>query len=252
MPDRSSDSPSGGVPRPVFDVPLGHRLRMVFLGYIPFLHFAAVIAALVLPLSGTFPKPWAWLSLAVLYLAPPLVCRFAGFVMPMPDGTFEVGSRELLRWWFYAQWQVIFNRFPMLEEALRMVPGLYSQWLRLWGARIGSLVYWSSGVTVLDRSCLEVGDRVVFGAGVVVSPHNLAADESRRLKLLISPVRVGSDTMIGGRAVLSPGVRIGSEETLPAFQRLAPFSEWKGGRRARPGSADWATATALVTPRPEG
>ena len=250
MPDASSDSPVAAN-RAVFDLPVGHRLGMVALGYIPFLHLSAVVAAFALPLAGYFPRSWAFLSLAVLYLLPPVVCRVAGWWMPMPDGTFELAAREFLHWWFYAQWQVIFNRLPVLEETLRMVPGLYSQWLRLWGARIGPLVYWSSGVTVLDRSCLEVGGGVVFGAGVVLSPHNLAPDASRRLKLLISPITVGRGTMIGGQAVLSPGVRIAAEEMLPAFHRLAPFSEWQGGRRRREGSPDWATAAALVTPSPE-
>ncbi len=261
MPDASSDNAAetarvaspktarGG--RPVFDVPLGHRLRMILLGYIPLLHLSAVIAALALPLLGVFPRPWAWLSLAVLYLSPALICRAASWVMPMPDGIFELATREFLRWWFYAQWQVIFNRFPALEEGLRMVPGLYSQWLRLWGARVGSLVYWSSGVTILDRPCLDVGDRVVFGAGVVLSPHNLTPHGGRRLKLLISKITVGHDTMIGGQAILSPGARIAAEEMLPAFHRATPFSTWEGGRRARRGSADWATAAALVMPSTE-
>lgn len=246
MPDASSASRA---PQPVFEVPLGHRSRMVLMGYIPFLHLSAVVASLVLPLLGTLPQRWAFASLAVLYLLPPLVCRVIGWMMPMPDGTFELDTREFLRWWFYAQWQVVFNRFPALEEALRMVPGLYSQWLRLWGARVGSLVYWSSGVLVLDRSCVDIGDRVVFGAGVVLSPHNLTPDESRRLRLLISTITVGNDTLLGGQAILAPGVRIASEEMLPAFHRLAPFSEWKDGKRTRQGSADWNTAVALVTRR---
>ena len=246
MPDASSDRPA----RPIFDVPLGHRLRMVALGYVPFLHLSTVAATFVLPLAGGSPLPWSLLSLAVLYLVPPLACRLASSITPAPDGTFELDTREFLRWWFLAQWQVIFNRFPVLEEALRMVPGLYSQWLRLWGSRIGSLVYWSSGVTMLDRSYLDIGDRVVFGAGVVVSPHNLAPEASRRLKLLVSTVSVGDDTMVGGQAILAPGVRIASEEMIPAFQRLAPFTTWEGGKRLRRGSADWATAAALVTPNP--
>lgn len=236
---------------PVFDVPLGHRLKMVALGYIPFLHLAAVVATLALPLLGYFPRPWAWLALAVLYLAPPLASRAASLFVPLPEGRFDVGSREFLRWWFHAQWQVIFNRFPFLEEGLRMVPALYSLWLRLWGSRVGALVYWTAGVTVLDRPCLQIGDRVVFGAGVVMTPHTLMPDASRRLMLSIGPIVVGSDSLVGGGAVLAPGVKIGPGELVPAFSRLQPFSEWQSGRRVRDGGSDETTAAALATPSHE-
>ncbi|MDA8018783.1 MAG: hypothetical protein MPN21_15185 [Thermoanaerobaculia bacterium] len=237
--------------RPVFDVPVAQRLSMVVLGFIPILHAGSVLAALALPLTGVIPGAFLWSPPVLLYLAPPIVCRLVGLWIPVPDGTFETSSREFLHWWFHAQWQVVFNRFPALEEILRMVPGLYSQWLRLWGSEVGTLVYWSSGVTLLDRSCLNVGDRVIFGAGVVLSPHNLSPDAARRIKLLIAPIRIGSDTMIGGAAVLTPGFQVAAEELVPAFYRAMPFSRWRDGRRRRDGGADWATAAALMSARSE-
>lgn len=234
-------------PRPVFDLPWRQRLLMVLLGYLPFLHLVATLASAIWPFVVDGRRAWAWSALGLLYLVPPLASRLASWAIPRPDGRFEVAAKELLQWWFHAQWQVIFNRLPFLEELLRLVPGLYSAWLRLWGARIGPLVYWSSGVTVLDRGCLEVGGRVVFGAGAALSTHVLMPDDSGRLKLLISPIVIGSDTLVGGYAVLSPGTVVAAGELLPAFSRIPPFTVFKGGRRERQGSADWLTAAALVT-----
>lgn len=227
--DRSS-AESGKGTQPVFEISFGRRLGMVLLGYIPFLHFASVLACLVLPLLGHAPRGWAWCAIGVLYLAPPLVCRATSLLLPMPDGRFDIDSRELLLWWFYAQWQVIFNRFPALEELLRMVPGLYSTWLRLWGSKVGGLVYWAPGLVLLDRSCLRIGGRVVFGLGVTLSPHLLAPDaEGRRLELLISPIILGGDSLIGGYSWLGPGSRVAAGEILPAYRKLRPFNTWAGG-----------------------
>lgn len=243
----SAEPPSS--PRPVFAVPSSHRWRMVVMGYIPFLHFITVLAAVALPLAELVPQRWVLAAPFVLYLLPPLVCRIVGLFVRFPDGRFELGSREFLCWWFFAQWQVIFNRLPFLEELLRMVPALYSLWLRVWGSKIGAMVYWSSGVTVLDRSCLEIGDRAVFGVGVALSPHVLMPDASRRVKLWVSPIKIGSDTLVGGHTLLSPGVSVASGEMLPAFLRLPPFCRWQDGKRDRQGAADWTTALALVTPK---
>ena len=64
------------------------------------------------------------------------------------------------------QLQVLYSAFP----ALRLVPGLYSAWLRLWGSRVGRAVYWTPQVKITDRGLLKVGDGVVFGHRVVSIP----------------------------------------------------------------------------------
>ena len=134
-------------------------------------------------------------------------------------------------WWFTSQWQVIFNRLPWIEEIIRLTPGLYSFWLRLWGARIGKFVYWTPGLQILDRPLLDIGDRVVFGAGVKINPHIIMPNRNGQLALLVAPVRIGADALVGGYSLLLAGSWIGPGEASPGKRILAPFAGWVGGRR---------------------
>ena len=205
----------------------GVRVAMVLLGYVPLLHVLLTVGALFLPLAAPLR---AGCALAMLYLAPPLVSRFAA----LREGTFSASDAGFLRWWFVNQLQVLFNRLP-LEEILRIVPGLYSVWLRLWGAKIGALVYWSPRVLLLDRGLVQIGHRVVLGAGVRLSGHALTRTENGDLQLIVGTVTIGDDAIVGGWAVVAPGARIGAGEPVPATIGIAPHTIWSGGRRRRGG-----------------
>lgn len=41
-----------------------------------------------------------------------------------------------------------------------LIPGIFSCWLRLWGAKVGRDVYWTTRLEIADRSLLEIGDRI--------------------------------------------------------------------------------------------
>lgn len=158
-------------------VPFAPRVRvlMVAFGFIPVIHAAATVALMALAAaSDRYTYRTFLLGLAVLYLVPPLVVRAVLAVRPLPGGRFGIDAPQFLLWWFTAQWQIVFNRLPVLEELLRLIPGLYSLWLRLWVARVGRLVHWSPGLVILDRPLVDVGSRVVFGAGVRINPHVIA------------------------------------------------------------------------------
>ena len=131
------------------------------------------------------------------------------------------------------QAQMLFNRFPMLEEALRIIPGVYSTWLRLWGARVGRLTYWAPGMRILDRSFLDIGDHVVFGAGVRLNPHVIVKNSSGEQELLLAPIRIGDRASIGGYALLTAGTEIAADEATRACLISPPFSKWSDGKRVR-------------------
>ena len=206
----------------------GVRVAMLLLGYVPLLHVLLTIGTVFLPLALPLRVACA---LAVLYLAPPLVSRLA----PLREGTFSASDGEFLRWWFVNQLQVLFNRLP-LEEIVRIVPGLYSVWLRLWGAKIGTLVYWSPRVLLLDRGLLDIGDRVVLGAGVRLSGHALTRTEKGDLQLIVGTVTIGDEAVVGGWAVIAPGASVAAGESVPATVGIAPHTTWSGGRRRRGGN----------------
>jgi hypothetical protein len=217
----------------MIDVPNSYRLVMVLLGYIPFLHVTAVLGLLTLSWKG---KNLEWLALAalgVLYLVPPLAVWSVRRGRAPHQDHHSLGSREFLAWWYATQWQILFNRLPFLEEVLRLVPGFYSVWLRLWGAKIGRLVYWSPGLRLTDRPFLDIGDRVVLGIDAKLYPHFMARLPSGTTQLVLSPITIGHDALIGGCTLLPAGVSVEPCEQTPGGRPFAPFTTFRNGSYSR-------------------
>jgi hypothetical protein len=201
------------------------RLAVLLLNLIPPLHAVGTVACMFQPLSW----PLKIISAAAfLYLLPLFPARVLRESLRKSPPEIPVGSPAFLKWWACFQCQVLFLRFPALEEIIRLVPGCYSLWLRLWGSRVGRLTYWSPRTFVLDRGFLDIGDDVVFGAGVKLNPHVMD-----RGKLLLAPVKIGDRSLIGGYSLLTAGTEIADDETTRAFLISPPFSKWKGNRRIR-------------------
>jgi hypothetical protein len=214
------------MPSPTRIVP---RLAMLLLNTLPLLHATAVILCLLTP-----PLPWPAriaLAAAALFLAPIVPARLLRESLRKAPPEIPIGSPDFLRWWACFQCQVLFLRFPSLEELLRLIPGLYSCWLRLWGSRIGKLTYWAPRTVILDRGFLNVGDHVVFGAGVRLNPHVMQRDEA--IVLLLAPVEIGHRALVGGYSLLTAGTHIADDEATRAFLISPPFSKWKDGKRSR-------------------
>jgi hypothetical protein len=202
----------------------GVRVAMLLLNLLPILHGTGAVACFFLPL------PWphrAAAALAFLYLLPLIPGRLLRESLRAEPATFDIGSPAFLRWWACFQCQVLFLRFPVLEEIIRLIPGLYSLWLRCWGSRIGKLTYWAPQTIILDRGFMDVGDLVVFGAGVRLNPHVMENE------LKLAPIRIGDGAMIGGYSLLTAGTEIADGERTRAFLISPPFSIWKDGKRIR-------------------
>ena len=97
-----------------------------------------------------------------------------------------------------------------------------------------AMVYFSPGSRVLDRSFIEIGDRVVFGVNARLHAHVIDRDENGTGKLLLGVIRIGSDSMIGGFSLLTSGVEVDANQVTPAIYAMPPFSRWQGGRRLPP------------------
>lgn len=207
------------------------RLLVLLFNAIPLLH-ASLISGLAIFAPFTF---WIRLLFAIvaLYLIPPLVVRTLLAFGRIRPGVIPLGSKDFFLWWITFQWQLIFCRFPALEETLRLVPGLYSGWLRLWGAEIGRLTFWAPGTLILDRSFLRIGDDVIFGAGVRINPHVADLNSEGEHCLLLSPVEIGDRCSIGGYSLLTAGTKIESGQSTKAFLLSPPFSHWRNGKRVR-------------------
>ena len=201
----------------------GVRLAMLLLNLVPLLHAAGSLACLL--------TPWPWLAPVVLYLLPLVPGRLLVASLRSVPPEIPLGSRDFIRWWASFQCQILFLRIPVLEEILRLIPGLYSLWLRGWGSRVGKLTYWAPQTIILDRGFLDIGDHVVFGAGVRLNPHVIERDPEPTLRL--ARVKIGDDAMIGGYSLLTAGTEIAAGEATRAFLISPPFSRWKNGRRTR-------------------
>jgi hypothetical protein len=199
---------------------------MFVLSWVPLLHVAVCVAMFFVPLI--LPARVV-LSIAVLFLLPPIVARIAVAVAPLERGTYRASDRHFTVWWLTMQLQMIFNRLP-LEEVLRIVPGLYSVWLRLWGAKVGRFVFWGPRMTILDRPLIRVGNQAVFGAGARLSGHMITRDGDA-IELFIAPAVVGASAVVGAWSVIAPGAEVGEGESLPATMSLAPNVLFFDGRR---------------------
>ena len=221
-----------GTPRAAFAVRRTTRAVMVACGFLPLLHVLASVSVTMAALRGGLGAYSFLVGALALYVFPPIAVRLVLAGHPLASGESDPASPAFLRWWITAQCQVLFTRLPVLEELLRVVPGLYSMWLRLWGARIGTLVYWSPGVCILDRPLVRVGDRVVFGVGVRINPHVIAPSPSGGSAVLhLAPVSIGNDVIVGGYSLLLPGCVIKDGEVTPPHRSIHPYSTFAGGRR---------------------
>jgi hypothetical protein len=168
---------------------------------------------------------WVW-ALGVLYFLPPILCRVVTAIFGQPRRSQTVPSKSSYGWWITTQLQVPFMRFPFLEEVLRMIPGFYSVWLRLWGAKVGKFIFWSPQVLIADRPFVEIGDRVIFGYGAKVTSHFLKKS-TLGTYLVFGVPRIGSSTLVGAMAVIAPGASLAEGSTLEGGSGLHPFSSQK-------------------------
>ena len=200
-------------------------LRARLFALFPSLWMAAVAACVVmLILAPGFASGAA--LLVTLYLVPVACFRLHDALWPLREGRSRLDTPGYSPWWGGHQFQVMYSAFPALEAALRLVPGLYSAWLRLWGSRVGRRVYWTPRVDVSDRGLLDVGDDVVFGHFVGCYAH-IIMRRADGLVLYVRHIRIGRGVMLGAGSRLGPGARIDDGVAIDIKTDVGP------GRRVR-------------------
>lgn len=155
------------------------------------------------------------LLLGVIYLIPPFLFRVYTLKYPVKAGRWALNEPKRCDWWIAHQLQMVYAAFPALEAFLRLIPGAYSAWLRLWGSKVGKRVYWTVRVEILDRHMLRIGDDVVFGHRVYCTSHIIHRKPNGDLVLILRPTRIGKGTLIGAGARIGPGVRIPEKSVIP-------------------------------------
>jgi acetyltransferase-like isoleucine patch superfamily enzyme len=185
--------------------------------------------ALILLLTGAAIVYFAYSPnifsiLAVLfsiYGLPVLVYRLHQLAYPVQEGISYLKGKEYSPWWGSHQIQAIYIAIPVLEAILRLIPGVFSCWLRLWGAKVGRDVYWTPGLEIADRGLLEIGDRVVIGHRVGMYSH-VIKPRKQDLMLYVKKIKIGNDVFVGAGSHLAPGVVIADGTFVAAVTNLYP------------------------------
>lgn len=203
---------------------------MVVAGYLP---LALVLTGIGLAVHADDAYTATGRLLAWVYLVPPLLSRLALLPgPPLADGA-PPDSAVFRRWWLLTQLQMLFNRVGLLEDLLRLVPGLYSAWLNLWGSRVSLMTFWARDVVITERYLLTIAPGVTVAGQVGIVAHLVTPGADGGLRLLVAPIVVERGAMLGIRSGVGPGCRVFANEVLPAGRMLPPFSGWRNGARVR-------------------
>jgi UDP-3-O-[3-hydroxymyristoyl] glucosamine N-acyltransferase len=166
---------------------------------------------------GWRPSPiQPFLLVVIIYLVPPLTFRLHRIFFPAVRSLTDLSERRYSPWWGAHQIQAIYIAIPQLEAVLRIVPGLYSAWLRLWGSKIGRRVYWTPNVEITDRQALEIGDRVVCGHQCKFLGHAIKP-RGESLVLYSRTIKIGNDVFIGAGSRIGPGATVADGVFMPVL-----------------------------------
>lgn len=155
------------------------------------------------------------------------------FIFPKKEGKFDVLSRQHLLWWYGVQFQNFYSRFSFLEELLRIVPMIYSNWLRLWGGKIGKFIFWSPKVLIADRGDIDIGNYCIVGFGAKFTSHLISKSHKKNV-FLYSKIIIGNEVVVGAESNIGPGVNIENNISIAALSTLLPFSSWKNSKEYTP------------------
>jgi maltose O-acetyltransferase len=111
---------------------------------------------------------------------------------------------------------IIHHLFASAGKSVWIEPPFYCDY----GSNItlGDNVYFNFNCVVLDPAAVLIGSNVLFGPNVQIytASHPVDYLERRNGLEFAIPIEIGSDVWVGGSAVISPGVTIGSRSVIGA------------------------------------
>ena len=152
-----------------------------------------------------------------------LVTRMLMFFFPIIEGEFLEGSREVARW--RAQAVVALLGCIYFDPVVPLF--LKPFWYRMFGAKIAKGV--AIGGRLVDCSLTVLNAGSGIGADAMILGHWLAGGRVR-----LGTVIIEENAMIGAKALIFPGVRIGTGATIGAMSlvisgQVVPAKEtWVG------------------------
>ena len=127
------------------------------------------------------------------------------FSLGVKPGRHEAASLTVLLW-------IVLNgvwtmAFRLILPMVPMTP-LSQMFHRVSGCRIGKNV-WINTISLIDCYMISIGDNSIIGGEAVLSPHVFENGH-----LIIQPITIGRDCLIGGHSYISPGVTIGDGSVI--------------------------------------
>lgn len=181
----------------------------------PALHFLAILCSIICFAKN--PSGFSILPIfAAIYLFPLIAFRVLGVFFPVKQGKSDLAKDKYSPWWGGHQIQLLFYVAPQLEALLRVIPGAFSLWLRLWGSKVGKNTYWTPNVEIDDRSMVVIGDNVLFGHKVELVSH-VVGGKKGNFSLYSKNVVIGDGAFVGAGSRLAPGAEIDSGCFLPVL-----------------------------------
>jgi hypothetical protein len=190
---------------------LSSKLMTLF----PVTHFVFII----LSIYGLVLRPSLW-SLSSIFLAiyiyPLFVFRLHNIIFPIKEGKFNLEEKAYNPWWGAHQIQLLFYAIPQFEALLRVTPGAFSLWLRLWGSKVGKGVYWTPNIEIDDRCLVEIGDGALMGHKIEMLSH-IVGPKNGHLSLMTKKIKIGKRCFVGAGSRLGPGATIEDGAFVPVL-----------------------------------
>jgi acetyltransferase-like isoleucine patch superfamily enzyme len=164
------------------------------------------------------------LIIIMLYLLPAMLLRIFNLIRPIEQNNSIFSLKTYSPWWISHQLQSLYTHVPWIENLLKLFPGLYSFWLRLWGSTIGKNVYWTPGCIVYDRNLIEVGDNVVFGEKSILVSH-VIGPRKNELSIFVKKIVIKKNSFIGAKCHIAAGNILPEGSFLKVKTDLHPHFE---------------------------
>ena len=161
------------------------------------------------------------LLIASIYLLPLAAFHVHQAFFPIKEGITDI-TKGYNVWYGSHMIQNLLLAMPIFERILRLIPGAFAAWLRLWGSKVGKNVHWTSHFEAADRSLLDIGDYVVFGYNVKMASHVVTPNAKYGMVVFVKRIQFGDQCFIGAESKIGPGVKIEPNALVDATTEILP------------------------------
>ena len=112
--------------------------------------------------------------------------------------------------------EILSRFFAEMGENCYIEPPLRANWGK--HTHLGKQVYANFNLTLVDDTCIHIGDYVMIAPNVTIATAGHPIDPELRKKIgqFNMPVRIENNVWIGANAVILPGVTIGENSVIGA------------------------------------